>query len=138
MSLHIVDVAECWRLLGLQAVGRIGLSRPDGPVILPVNHAVIDGVIVFRTRVHAAPMPVEGELVAFEVDGIDAAYHAGWSVLVTGVASILGVPSTDLPEVDSWMSAGPMVLVTIEPISITGRILLQDPGDWAQDLRGYL
>ena len=32
----------------------------------------------------------------------------------------------------------PMVLVTIEPISITGRILLQDPGDWAQDLRGYL
>src|SRR5512135_3314531 len=38
--------AECHRLIAPGGVGRIGLSTLSGPVVLPVNFAVVDGTIV--------------------------------------------------------------------------------------------
>ena len=50
----VIDEDACWDLLALQPVGRIGMCRDDGPLILPVNYAVIDRAIVFRTRINGS------------------------------------------------------------------------------------
>ncbi len=134
----VIDEDACWDLLALQPVGRIGMCRDDGPLILPVNYAVVDRAIVFRTRINGAALPGNGQQVAFEVDGIDARFHDGWSVLVTGLATRIVGPTADEDTVETWVDGERPVLVAIEVSSITGRVLLHDDIGWAQDLRGYL
>ena|SRR5438445_9528567 len=79
---------ECVSLLGRVPVGRVGVSIGALPVVLPVNFALFDRSVVFRTvpgtKLDAA---VAGAVVAFEADGYDRTGGAGWSVLVQGVAS---------------------------------------------------
>jgi nitroimidazol reductase NimA-like FMN-containing flavoprotein (pyridoxamine 5'-phosphate oxidase superfamily) len=36
-------------LLAERHLGRLALTDPDGPVIFPVNYAVDEGAVVFRT-----------------------------------------------------------------------------------------
>ena len=57
----------------------------DGvPAAFPVNFALLDDDIVFRTapgtKLSAA---LEGAVVGFEVDRIDPVFESGWSVLWT-------------------------------------------------------
>lgn len=133
-----LSVDECWGLLASQPIGRIGLVRDGAPLVLPVNHAVSGDCIVFRTGVAAAPLPFDGEVVAFEVDGTDLVHRTGWSVLVTGTARRVVLPDgMDVPVVP-WAGGDRPVLVAIVPQQITGRILTGLRVDWAQDLRGYL
>jgi nitroimidazol reductase NimA-like FMN-containing flavoprotein (pyridoxamine 5'-phosphate oxidase superfamily) len=74
------------RLLGSHGLGRLGVVVDRQPLVFPVNYALHERTVVFRTdpgtKLHAA----EGQRVAFEIDGFDARYHEGWSVLVVGVA----------------------------------------------------
>ncbi len=85
-GLEVLDYATCTKLLELAPIGRLAFVQNGEPVILPVNHAFVDGVVLFRTapgsKLAAAAMR---RPVAFEVDGINELYHGGWSVLVTGV-----------------------------------------------------
>jgi nitroimidazol reductase NimA-like FMN-containing flavoprotein (pyridoxamine 5'-phosphate oxidase superfamily) len=85
-GVEVLDEEECMRLLGTQDLGRIGVVVDGGPVILPVNYAMAEGIIAFRTapgtKLTSAPMAQ----VAFEVDGVDRANGTAWSVLVKGVA----------------------------------------------------
>ena len=87
---------ECLTLLTSVPVGRVGLSIDALPVVLPVNFAVIDGNIVFRTvagtKFDAA---TTGAVLAFEADRYAPSDPSGWSVLVQGVA----VPVTDPNEI---------------------------------------
>src|ERR1044071_6519830 len=84
-GLELLTEAQCAELLASETVGRVGVTIHGLPVILPVNYAVFDGDIVFRTsegtKLHAA---TERAIVAFEVDAHDAAAGLGWSVLVIG------------------------------------------------------
>jgi nitroimidazol reductase NimA-like FMN-containing flavoprotein (pyridoxamine 5'-phosphate oxidase superfamily) len=41
--------AECRRLIAPGGVGRIAFSTSSGPVVVPVNFAVLAGTIVVRT-----------------------------------------------------------------------------------------
>lgn len=85
-GLEVLDAQTCHRLLAAMPMGRLAFVKDGEPVILPVNHAFVDGVVLFRTapgsKLAAAAMR---QPVAFEVDGISETYHGGWSVLVTGV-----------------------------------------------------
>ena len=76
---------ECLALLATVPVGRVGVTMNALPVVLPVNFAVLDGDIVFRTvegtRFHAA---AAGTVVAFEVDSYDPDGASGWSVVGSG------------------------------------------------------
>lgn len=78
---------ECLRLLEARSVGRVGITLSALPVIFPVNFAVMDGDVVFRSspgsKLTAA---AQRAVVAFEVDDVDNMYHAGWSVLIVGPA----------------------------------------------------
>jgi hypothetical protein len=119
---------ECFALLHANSLGRIALRIGDSPAILPVNYALLDEDVVFRTdpgsKLSAALMQV---LVAFEIDQADAATHGGWSVLVTGYANEVCDRET-LDRVaalglDSWGDSGRDFVVRITPRAVSGRRL---------------
>ena len=76
---------ECRDLLAAGGVGRVAVCTPDGPHLVPVNYAVHDDSVVFRTT----PYSVLGKLawhqrLAFEVDHLDHENWRGWSVVAAG------------------------------------------------------
>ncbi|WP_110239659.1 pyridoxamine 5'-phosphate oxidase family protein [Nocardioides gilvus] len=76
---------ECRELLLTQSVGRVAFSSPDGVRIVPVNFALRDGSVEFRTTSYSElATHAPGTRVAFEVDQLDPAHRSGWSVIVTG------------------------------------------------------
>jgi nitroimidazol reductase NimA-like FMN-containing flavoprotein (pyridoxamine 5'-phosphate oxidase superfamily) len=95
-GLEVLDRGECLELLGSAAVGRIGLSSAALPLVLPVNFCVDGGRIVVRTgNGTTLASASDNAVVSFEADDIDPLFHAGWSVVVTGVAR----PVTDEDDV---------------------------------------
>jgi len=57
------------------------------PLILPVNFAVDGRSLVFRTgRGSKLAAAIMEQAVCLEVDAFDTLEHAGWSVLVRGIA----------------------------------------------------
>lgn len=121
-DLEVLDRQECLRLIAAHGVGRVGLSAGALPVILPVNY-LLDGdrVLVrtgFGTKLAAA---MRNAVVCLEVDEIDAVYHSGWSVLVTGTArELVGREAEDalaLP-LRPWSGHGDRVIaIDIELVS---------------------
>ena len=123
-----IDEQECWQLLADAEVGRIGFVGADGPAVLPVNHVVVDGEVVFRTApFNSIAAAVEGARVAFEVDEIDPVTRSGWSVLVQGRAAFMD-PADELPpdrdHPEPWLAGARWLHVRITPSSVTGRRIL--------------
>ena len=91
-TLDAISDAECRRLLGTQTLGRVGITSGGLPHILPVRYLYDDGAIEFRTgagsKLRAA---VSGDVLAFEVDSFEPESGRGWSVLVLGRASVIGL-----------------------------------------------
>ncbi|MCF2528928.1 pyridoxamine 5'-phosphate oxidase family protein [Yinghuangia soli] len=86
-----LDRAEAMALLGGVEVGRVVFSQAALPAVRPVNFAVLGMDVVFRTR-GGSPLAraLDGNVVAFEADELDPADRTGWSVVVTGLAEVLG------------------------------------------------
>lgn len=98
-EVEVLSTSECVRLLRSGVVGRVAVSTPDGPHVVPVNHAVVGRSIVFRT----APSSVLvtggiGSVIGFEIDHVDYTRHLGWSVLARGPASILSAAEVTAAE----------------------------------------
>ncbi|MFF3438326.1 pyridoxamine 5'-phosphate oxidase family protein [Streptosporangium sp. NPDC002721] len=136
--LEELTAEECLRLLSPGGVGRVAFNDPGGPAILPVNYVLREGSIVFRTA-FGGPLDeplrtgVRGvELkIGFEVDRIDEAGRAGWSVLVRGGAhhaSSAGErAAAESSGVQAWAGGDRELYVTITPTEITGRRIRHDP-----------
>lgn len=75
---------EADALLRRGGVGRVVFLGPRGPEALPVNFALLDGDVVYRTRRHSPLDLPEGTDAGFEVDRIDDTGGTAWSVLVKG------------------------------------------------------
>ena len=76
---------ECLDLLGAGMVGRLALSTPVGPRIVPVNYALIDDSLLFRTTPYSELATYgSGSEVAFEIDHLDYERQRGWSVVALG------------------------------------------------------
>lgn len=76
---------DCERLLRGGVVGRVALSTPEGPHIVPVNHAVLDDSIVIRTSSYSRlGTHGRGAMLAFEADHVDHERHVGWSIVARG------------------------------------------------------
>ena len=124
-----LDRQECLRLLAKVPVGRIVHTRQALPAVLPVNFGLDgDGAVVLRTSAASElARAVDGVVVAFQADEVDAATQSGWSVVVTGAASVV----TDPAEHDRLLRTGPRswvpspreVFVRIEPELVSGREL---------------
>jgi len=125
-GLEILHLAECFRLLESVPVGRIGFLAGGECVILPVNFLVDGQDILFRTGSGSKLGSIEvGHYVGFEADSYDAATHAGWSVVVNGLAEIEEsddeVARLDALGLAPWGAAEDQTWVRIRPASITGR-----------------
>ncbi|WP_051552015.1 pyridoxamine 5'-phosphate oxidase family protein [Nocardioides sp. URHA0020] len=119
---------ECERLLGSHAVGRVAWNGAASPHVLPVNFAVVDDEIWFRTTAHSSLSKEIDDLpVTFQVDDVDEFTRSGWSVLVRGTAHVVydatRVPRT-WPGLETWPAGAHALHVVIEPTAITGRRLL--------------
>ncbi|MER6539644.1 pyridoxamine 5'-phosphate oxidase family protein [Streptomyces sp900105755] len=126
---HELDREECLRLLGAVPVGRIVHTRGALPAVLPVNFRLDrDGAVVLRTsEASELVRAVDGSIVAFEADEVDAVAQAGWSVVVTGRAAVVRDPGEHarlvLDGPRSWVPSPREVFVRILPELVTGREL---------------
>ncbi|WP_329234143.1 pyridoxamine 5'-phosphate oxidase family protein [Streptomyces canus] len=121
---------ECLRLMAKAPIGRIVYTRRALPAVLPVNFSLDgDGAILLRTSAASDLVrAIDGAVVAFEVDDVDAARHCGWSVVVTGTVTVVTDPAEHerLARTGpvSWVPAPQEVFVRIEPELVTGRELV--------------
>ncbi|MCX4854067.1 pyridoxamine 5'-phosphate oxidase family protein [Streptomyces canus] len=121
---------ECLRLMANAPIGRIVYTRRALPAVLPVNFTLDgDDAILLRTSAASELVrAIDGAVVAFEADDVDAARHCGWSVVVTGTATVVTDPAEHerLARTGpvSWVPAPQEVFVRIEPELVTGRELV--------------
>ncbi|MDT0396628.1 MULTISPECIES: pyridoxamine 5'-phosphate oxidase family protein [Streptomyces] len=121
---------ECLRLMAGVSVGRIVFTRRALPAVLPVNFGLDDddAVLLRTSAMSDLVRVVDGAVVAFEADDVDAARHSGWSVVVTGPAAVVTDPAEHerLARTGpvSWVPAPREVFVRIEPELVTGRELI--------------
>jgi nitroimidazol reductase NimA-like FMN-containing flavoprotein (pyridoxamine 5'-phosphate oxidase superfamily) len=124
-NLEELTLDECQERLAATAVGRLAFCTAEGPRILPINYAVADGNVYFRTTPEGSlASHAEGEPVAFEIDEADDFLKAGWSVLVLGVAQ--RIDDADLPQSlgakpASWAAGQHSIAVRITTSQVTGR-----------------
>lgn len=116
-----LDADECRRLLRSGVVGRVGWQSSEGPMVLPVNYAIENDTIMFRTREDGRLAELDdGTPVAFEVDEFDADAENGWSVLVQGTAShLLAEEPNPLPS--PWAPGPRNLVIGITANAYTGR-----------------
>ena len=131
-----LDPQECERLLRANIVGRVAVSTPVGPHIVPVNYAVVDDTIVIRTSALSL-LGTHGRdsMLAFEVDHVDHERHVGWSVVARGRAWA----ETDPVQVAliregwpprPWATGNRRLYLRMRWESLTGRALGHD---WTRD-----
>ena len=127
---------ECLALLSGQSVGRLAVVADDGlPFVVPVNYELSGDTIVFRTNAGTKLEALHRHPVAFQIDSIDPAHRAGWSVLVQGVAHEAAPHELTSVTVEPWI--GPKQhWIQVVPRHISGR-RIRLPGI-AFDARGYL
>jgi len=88
-----LDRAESMRLLASAPVGRLIFTVNALPAVRLMNFALADGLIVLRTAADTTVAhKVRDTVVAFEVDDVDPATSSGWSVIVTGRATLAADP----------------------------------------------
>ena len=124
-AVTILSASESWDLLSSVVVGRLVTSVDGRPEIFPVNFAVQDRTVLFRTaegtKLVSAVMNNE---VLFEADAYDA--DEGWSVIVRGRSRTLRsgeeIEEAERAGLVPWTATPKSHYVRIAPIiSITGR-----------------
>ena len=128
-DIHETELGEdlCWRMLARAGFGRVGFVDGDDVVVLPVNVAVSDRRVIFRTRSGSSLAKQAGCSVGFEADHTDRVSESGWSVVVRGRL----VDATDTPEAERWseFTVHPWAppprdrWMMIEPTTVTGRMV---------------
>ena len=81
---------QCEALLRIGIAGRIAISTPTGPHMVPVNYTVVDDAIVVRTSPYSL-LGTHGRdtTAAFGIDGFDRDLERGWSVQARGRVEVV-------------------------------------------------
>lgn len=126
-SKHIdaLTVKDCLDLLETQDLGRLAYVVDGKPRILPLNYAMHQGSIVFRTGYGEVLDTIHLQEVEFEVDHGASETETGWSVIVHGVAEEIWRPeeleiARDL-ALRPWAPGNRDHYVRILSTAITGR-----------------
>ncbi len=125
-ALETLSMGECRAYLAPGGIGRFLYLADRGPVAVPVNYAMLGDDVVFRTDDRTATAgAISQPRVSFDVDHIDDALSEGWSVLLSGRASILTQPddlraAADL-GLDPWPGGDRETYVRLTAEEITGR-----------------
>ncbi|MEN3584227.1 pyridoxamine 5'-phosphate oxidase family protein [Streptomyces sp. ZYX-F-203] len=129
-----LDRRESLCLLATATVGRVVYTSQALPAIQPVAFELDgDGAVLLRASAHSdVPDAVDGAVVAFEADEVDLLAHTGWSVVVTGPASVLRAAGGPRRAGRGGPAEGdrrsPSVLVRVEPDLVAGRMLVARRG----------
>lgn len=131
--LEELDRAECLALIAGGSVGRVAFDDGEGPTVVPVNYALDDDAVIFRTsssgRLNRSLLTavVGGEVrAAFEADRFDEATHEGWSVLVRGGAHPLSDDEiTRVAQVQPWPGGDRDAWFRLAALDVSGRRLHQ-------------
>lgn len=114
---------ECWDLLRAQEFGRLAFTVVDELHITPINYAVDEQTLLFRTAAGNKLFGVElGGEVAFEIDEIGE--DEATSVVVRGRARHLEEDEehrADNLPLRPWVSSDKPNVVEIAPTDVTGR-----------------
>lgn len=129
--LVVLDEQECRELLTSTTVGYVAFVDGEGQQLLPVNFAVLDGDVYFRTRSGSVLAGLAGghDDVAFGIH-FAGLYQSGWNVTLVGEASGVEDPAV-LEELRasgrprSWAPGDLDVTVVIRPRRIGGRQVRQ-------------
>jgi nitroimidazol reductase NimA-like FMN-containing flavoprotein (pyridoxamine 5'-phosphate oxidase superfamily) len=127
---------ECLNLLGRTHFGRLAISRGEGaPIVRPLNY-VFDPrsqSVIFRTsegsKLHGL---LRAKEAAFEIDGVEPGGRTGWSVVLTGVAEEVTIPSEirrlDKLGLEVWASGPRNHWVRVRARTVSGRRIVAVAG----------
>ena len=102
-TIHDLSREDSARLLTAGIAGRVGISTPTGPHIVPVNYAVHEDSILIRTTAYSLLGTYGRDAqLCFEVDQFDYELKRGWSVSVRGRASYVDDPEELAEIARSW------------------------------------
>lgn len=134
---EVLSRCECWTLLTHKSLGRVAFTDRALPAIRPVNYTLVGTHLLLRTDLHGLARHLAGQVVAFEVDEFDAEQGTGWSVVVTGTATVLRargqLARNDGVPVPALTGTVPPAAVVIAPGLVTGRRIT--PADRALPVR---
>ena len=123
---------ECLELLQVGVLGRVALTTPMGPRIVPINYAMHDDAIVFRTTPYSELGTYGWNTdLAFEIDHIDYEKHQGWSVVAIGRSSLVEDPE-ELGDIRShwdptpWAGGRRHLYIRLVWRDLTGRRIGED------------
>jgi transcriptional regulator with XRE-family HTH domain len=125
--LEELSVQECRDLIAPGGVGRFLFAEAGrAPVAIPVNYRMDADDVVFRTGSHGSIASTGlGQPVSFDVDHLDDALGEGWSVLVSGTASILADPAelarAEALHIEPWAGGERDTYVRLSADQLTGR-----------------
>ena len=127
-TMRFLERDECFARLGQARLGRAAVTLNGVPHVVPVNYAVLDDSIVFRsgsgTKFHAALL---SEPMSFEFDHFDEDAATGWSVLVSG-RSHLVVDPAELARIETLPlhaldPSGKHAIVRVDADLVSGRAI---------------
>jgi nitroimidazol reductase NimA-like FMN-containing flavoprotein (pyridoxamine 5'-phosphate oxidase superfamily) len=124
-----IPAEECRELLGAGLVGRVAVSTPMGPHIVPVNYAVVDDSVILRTSPYSVlGSHARGAILALEIDQFDYTRQRGWSVVARGRAD--AVTSAEelnhirhVWEPNAWAAGQRNLYLRVRWSELTGRRL---------------
>jgi len=92
---HDLPRTDCLALLAGGSIGRVAVTTPEGPHIVPVNYAVFEDSVVVRTSAYSLLGTYGRDAVlALEIDDFEPVSRSGWSVVVRGRCSVESDPRT--------------------------------------------
>lgn len=126
---HDLSRDECVRLLSAGIAGRVAVTTPTGPHIVPINYAVMHESILLRTTPYSL-LGTYGRdtMLCFEIDQFDYVQQRGWSVLVRGRADIVD-DADELEEIATrwpsrpWATGQRNLVLRIPWSEVSGRQL---------------
>lgn len=123
-AITVLDAHEAWQLLADASLGRLVTHFGGQLEIFPVNFAVQDRTVLFRTaegtKLFTTLMSDE---VLFEADGHND--ESGWSVILRGGAHILNtaeeIHAADRAGLIPWVATEKLRYVRITPTQLSAR-----------------
>lgn len=123
-----LTIDECWDLLRSHELGRLAFHLADEVHLTPVNYAVDEDTLLFRTAEGSKLLGVVmNPDVAFEIDDYDE--ESAVSVVVRGRAEVLDEHEEHRAEelpLRPWVASLKYNVVEITPTRVTGRRFVLD------------
>ncbi len=120
---------KCEQLLRAGVFGRMGLNRPTGPEVVPVNYVALGDAVLVRTSPGSLlDRYADRAALVLEVDQVSYEQGHGWSVVARGRGE--RITTDDLtdeeraaPGPPAWVDRDEVSWIRMRWVTLTGRRL---------------